>query len=197
MVDVSSKPETARRAVAACRMSLGSAAAASMRSGRASKGDVVAAARLAGIAAAKRTSELIPLCHPLRTTSVAVDLEFLDDDTLGITAEAAGVDRTGFEMEALVAAAMAAMTVYDMLKAVDKGIVISDLRLLEKSGDTPPYELYDLITDPHETRNLFYDRGFGNVVRKHCRLLESWGYRVNDPVAVRLARAANAQAGSV
>jgi choline-sulfatase len=69
-------------------------------------------------------------------------------------------------------------------------------RLLEKDGETPPYELYDLNADPNETRNLFYDRGFGNVVRRHCRLLESWGYRVNDPVAVRLARAAGAQAGS-
>ncbi len=105
-----------------------------MRSGTASKGDVVAAARLAGIAAAKRTSELIPLCHPLRTTSVSVSLDFLDERTLAVEAAVAGVDRTGFEMEAMVAAATAAMTVYDMLKAMDRGIVISDLRLLEKSG---------------------------------------------------------------
>ena len=116
MVDVSSRPETARRAVAACRMSLGSAAAASMRSGRAGKGDVAAAARLAGIAAAKRTSELIPLCHPLRTTSIQVDIGFEGETELLVTAVAMGVDRTGFEMEALVAASTAALTVYDMLK---------------------------------------------------------------------------------
>ena len=134
MVDVSSKPETARRAVAGCRVRLTPAAAESMRSGRASKGDVAAAARLAGISAAKRTSELIPLCHPLRTSAVDVSLEFEDETTLGVVAEAAGVDRTGFEMEALVAASTAALTVYDMLKAVDKSIRITDLRLLRKSG---------------------------------------------------------------
>jgi cyclic pyranopterin phosphate synthase len=134
MVDVSRKPETERRARAACSVRLGSAAAAAMREGTAGKGDVAAAARLAGIAAAKRTSELIPLCHPLRTGAVRVDLAFEDETTLGITAEVAGVDRTGFEMEALVAASTAALTVYDMLKAVDKGITITGLRLLEKSG---------------------------------------------------------------
>jgi cyclic pyranopterin phosphate synthase len=134
MVDVSRKPETERRARAACSVRLGSAAAAAMREGTAGKGDVAATARLAGIAAAKRTSELIPLCHPLRTGAVRVDLAFEDETTLGITAEVAGVDRTGFEMEALVAASTAALTVYDMLKAVDKGITITSLRLLEKSG---------------------------------------------------------------
>jgi cyclic pyranopterin phosphate synthase len=134
MVDVSGKPETERRARAACRVRLGAEAAAAMRGGTAGKGDVAAAARLAGIAAAKRTSELIPLCHPLRTSAVHVDLAFEDETTLAITAEAAGVDRTGFEMEALVAASTAALTVYDMLKAVDKGITITSLRLLEKSG---------------------------------------------------------------
>jgi len=134
MVDVSGKPETVRRARAACRVQLGAEAATAMREGTAGKGDVAAAARLAGIAAAKRTSELIPLCHPLRTSAVSVDLAFEDETTLGITAEAAGVDRTGFEMEALVAASTAALTVYDMLKALDKGITITSLRLLEKSG---------------------------------------------------------------
>lgn len=134
MVDVSAKPETKRRARAACRLHLSVEAAECMRSGTASKGDVAAAARLAGIAAAKRTSELIPLCHPLRTTSVSVSLDFLDERTLGVEASAAGVDRTGFEMEAMVAAATAALTIYDMLKSIDRGIVISNLRLLEKSG---------------------------------------------------------------
>jgi cyclic pyranopterin phosphate synthase len=134
MVDVSGKPETERRARAACRVRLGDVAAEAMRAGTAAKGEVAAAARLAGIAAAKRTSELIPLCHPLRTSVVRVDLAFEDPTTLGITAEVAGVDRTGFEMEALVAASTAALTVYDMLKALDKGITITGLRLLEKSG---------------------------------------------------------------
>jgi cyclic pyranopterin phosphate synthase len=134
MVDVSAKPETARRAVAGCRVRLGAEAAASLRAGTASKGDVAAAARIAGIQAAKRTSDLIPLCHPLRTSAVSVDLSFEDERTLQVTATAAGVDRTGFEMEAMVAAATAALTVYDMLKAVDRAITVTDLRLLEKSG---------------------------------------------------------------
>jgi cyclic pyranopterin phosphate synthase len=134
MVDLSGKPETGRRAKAACRVRLGAAAADALRAGRAAKGDVAAAARLAGIAAAKRTADLIPLCHPLRLGGAAVDLAFEDETTLAVTAEVHGVDRTGFEMEALVAASVAALTVYDMLKAVDKGISITDLRLLEKSG---------------------------------------------------------------
>ena len=134
MVDVSAKAETARFARAACRVRMGAEAAADLRSGRAAKGDVAAAARLAGISAAKRTSELIPLCHPLRTGSVLVDLDFEDETTLAVTAAVRGVDRTGFEMEALVAASTAALTVYDMLKAIDKSMTITDLRLLEKSG---------------------------------------------------------------
>jgi cyclic pyranopterin phosphate synthase len=95
---------------------------------------VAAAARVAGIAAAKRTADLIPLCHPLRIGAAAVDLSFENETTLAVTAEVQGIDRSGFEMEALVAASVAALTVYDMLKAVDKGITITDLRLLEKSG---------------------------------------------------------------
>jgi cyclic pyranopterin phosphate synthase len=134
MVDVAHKPETTRRAVAGCRVRLGEEASIQMREGRASKGDVEATARLAGIQAAKRTAELIPLCHPLRTSSVAVEFAFESDQVLGITATVIGVDRTGFEMEAMVAVSTAALTVYDMLKAVSKGIEISDLRLLEKSG---------------------------------------------------------------
>jgi cyclic pyranopterin phosphate synthase len=113
---------------------LGEEAARQMREGRASKGDVEAAARLAGIQAAKRTAELIPLCHPLRTSAVAVELEFETPLVLAIRATVTGVDRTGFEMEAMVAASTAALTVYDMLKAVEKGIEVTDLRLLEKSG---------------------------------------------------------------
>jgi cyclic pyranopterin phosphate synthase len=134
MVDLSAKPETHRLARAGCRVRLGAAAADALRSGRAAKGDTLAAARVAGIAAAKRTADLIPLCHPLRLGAAAVDFGFEDEGTLAVTAEVQGIDRTGFEMEALVAASVAALTVYDMLKAVDKGITITDLRLLEKSG---------------------------------------------------------------
>jgi len=134
MVDVSQKPETLRRAVAACRVRLGAAAARALREGTAAKGDVLAAARIAGIQAGKRTFELIPLCHPVRTAEIQVDLEFEDETTLGVRTRAAGVDRTGMEMEAMVAAAVAALTVYDMLKGVDKGMEVTDLRLLEKSG---------------------------------------------------------------
>jgi cyclic pyranopterin phosphate synthase len=134
MVDLSRKPETERRAKAACRVRLSAPAADALRTGRAAKGDVAAAARLAGVAAAKRTADLIPLCHPLRLGAAAVDLAFEDETTLAVTAEVSGVDRSGFEMEALVAASVAALTVYDMLKAVDKAISITDLRLLEKSG---------------------------------------------------------------
>ncbi len=134
MVDLSRKPETERHARAGCRVRLGQAAAEALRTGRAGKGDVAAAARVAGIAAAKKASDLIPLCHPLRLGAAAVDLSFEDETTLAVTAEVSGTDRSGFEMEALVAASVAALTVYDMLKAVDKAITITDLRLLEKSG---------------------------------------------------------------
>jgi cyclic pyranopterin phosphate synthase len=134
MVDVHAKAESLRSAKAGCLVRLGPEAAASMRSGTAGKGDVAAVARLAGIQAAKRTSELIPLCHPLRLSGVVVDVEFADEATLRVTALATGVDRTGFEMEALVAASTAALTVYDMLKAVDRSITITELGLVEKSG---------------------------------------------------------------
>ena len=134
MVDVAHKPETERRAVAGCRIQLGADAARTMREGRASKGDVESVARIAGIQAAKRTAELIPLCHPLRTSSVAVDFDFESEQVLAVRATVIGVDRTGFEMEAMVACTLAALTVYDMLKAVEKGIVVSDVRLLRKSG---------------------------------------------------------------
>jgi cyclic pyranopterin phosphate synthase len=134
MVDVSEKPETARHAVASCRVRMAPGAAKAVRTGDARKGDVLAVARLAGIQAAKRTSELIPLCHPVRTTHVSVELEFEDETTLAVRATAAGVDRTGMEMEAMTAAAVAALTVYDMVKSVDRSVTVTDLRLLEKGG---------------------------------------------------------------
>ena len=134
MVDVAKKPETERRAIAACRVRLGEAAARTLREGLASKGDVEAAARIAGIQASKRTAELIPLCHPLRTSSVAIDLDFESETVLGVSATVTGVDRTGFEMEAMVGCTIAALTVYDMLKSIHKGIVVDNVRLLFKSG---------------------------------------------------------------
>ncbi|MGQ0614349.1 MAG: cyclic pyranopterin monophosphate synthase MoaC [Planctomycetaceae bacterium] len=134
MVDLTAKGETARRAVASCLIRMGPEAARTLKEGTSAKGDVLAAARIAGIQAGKQTSQLIPLCHPVRTTHLSVDAGFTGESTLELRAEAAGVDRTGMEMEAMVAAAVAALTVYDMLKAVDRGMTIGDLRLLEKSG---------------------------------------------------------------
>jgi cyclic pyranopterin phosphate synthase len=124
MVDVSAKAETLRRAVASATVRL--------RSGTAPKGDVLAAARLAGIQAAKRTPELIPLCHTVRLTRVTVELR-IEPGVVRIEASAEAVDRTGVEMEALVAASTAALTVYDMLKGIDRGMRI-ELGLEEKTG---------------------------------------------------------------
>ncbi|MBM4117086.1 cyclic pyranopterin monophosphate synthase MoaC [bacterium] len=135
MVDVGDKPATQRQALAEARLSLGPAAWSALVENRAAKGDVLAVARIAGIAAAKRTAELIPLCHPLGLDTVAVDFS-LEAETrvLVIRARARCRGRTGVEMEALTAASVAALTAYDMLKAVEKGIVIGPIRLLEKSG---------------------------------------------------------------
>jgi cyclic pyranopterin phosphate synthase len=135
MVDVGGKPDTLRHARAEASVRLGPAAWQALRENRAAKGDVLAVARIAGIQAAKRTGELIPLCHPLGLDAVAVD--FSVDETarvLGIEARASHRGRTGVEMEALTAVSVAALTVYDMLKAVEKGIVIGPIRLLEKTG---------------------------------------------------------------
>ncbi|MBS0479563.1 MAG: cyclic pyranopterin monophosphate synthase MoaC [Proteobacteria bacterium] len=133
MVDVSAKSETQRRAVASGRITMSAAAAAAIRDGAVAKGDVLAIARIAGIMAAKRTGELIPLCHPLPITSVAIDL--ISDDT-GITATATvtTTGKTGVEMEAMTAVSVALLTIYDMAKAVDKGMTIGGVRLLEKTG---------------------------------------------------------------
>ena len=134
MVDVGGKEVTRRRAVARGRVSMNPAALAAARRGSA-KGDVLQVARVAGIMAAKKTAELIPLCHPLALDSVTVDLVF--DEALGavlIEASAAISSRTGVEMEALTAVSVAALTVYDMLKAIDPGMVIDDIALHEKDG---------------------------------------------------------------
>jgi cyclic pyranopterin phosphate synthase len=133
MVDVGGKPPTERRAVAEARVRMTAATARLVRAGRARKGDVLAIARLAGVMAAKRTSDLVPLCHPLSLTDVAVDAEAVRDG-VRIRAEARAFDRTGVEMEAMVAAAVAALTVYDMVKGHDRSAEVAGVRLLEKSG---------------------------------------------------------------
>lgn len=133
MVDVSAKAATIREAVAEGRITMSAEALAAIRSGAVKKGDVLATARIAGIMAAKKTSELIPLCHPLMLTKVAVDFDF-EDTGLRVTAMARLSGQTGVEMEALTAASVALLTIYDMAKALDKGMVISGLRLLEKRG---------------------------------------------------------------
>jgi indole-3-glycerol phosphate synthase len=135
MVDVSDKQETDRVAIAGARVVMLPETLERIRSGDVAKGDVLAVARLAGIMAAKRTAELIPLCHPLALTSVKVDLECVHErSAVEITATCKLRGRTGVEMEALTAASVAALTVYDMCKAVDRGMVVTDLRLLRKSG---------------------------------------------------------------
>ena len=137
MVDVADKPETARLAVASAevRMTLATLRLVEAGTGARGKGDVLGAARLAGIMAARRTSELIPLCHPVRLTGCDVEVA-VDRKLPGvrIRASARAIDRTGVEMEALVAASTAALTVYDMVKAVERGVEIRAVRLEEKSG---------------------------------------------------------------
>lgn len=133
MVDVGGKAETRRVAIAEGRIAMSPAALAAIRDGTVPKGDVLAAARIAGIMAAKKTAELIPLCHPLALDSATIDFG-LEDDGVRVTASAALSGRTGVEMEALTAASVALLTIYDMAKAVDKGMVISGLRLIEKRG---------------------------------------------------------------
>ncbi len=132
MVDVSAKPLSKRRATARATVEMADVTAARLRS--LPKGDALATAQLAGIMAAKRTSELIPLCHPLALTSVDVRLE-VRDASVEIEAVAETTAQTGVEMEALVAATIAALTVYDMAKAIDKGMVVSDVHLVSKTKE--------------------------------------------------------------
>ena len=134
MVDVGDKLSTARTATAKGAVVMASETLTMITSGQAKKGDVLAVARLAGIMAAKRTPDLIPLCHPLMLTKVTVDLTPLPPNRVEIEASVKLTGQTGVEMEALTAVSVAALTVYDMCKAVDRGMVISDVRLLEKSG---------------------------------------------------------------
>tara|TARA_R100001126_G_scaffold92089_2_gene61882 strand:+ start:695 stop:1135 length:441 start_codon:yes stop_codon:yes gene_type:complete len=133
MVDVGHKAETARSATATGRITMNAAALAAIRDDAVPKGDVLAAARIAGIMAAKRTGTLIPLCHPLSLDSVSVDCT-VEDDGVRVTATASLTGKTGVEMEAMVACNIALLTIYDMAKALDKGMVIQEVRLLSKTG---------------------------------------------------------------
>jgi len=135
MVDVGAKPVTERRAVAEALVRMQPATAAAVLAGDAPKGDVVGTARIAGIQAAKRTAELIPLCHPLPLSYVDVEIEVdADAGTAAIRAEARTSAQTGVEMEAMTACSVAALTFYDMVKGLERGVEIAELMLLEKSG---------------------------------------------------------------
>ncbi len=133
MVDVGAKATTSREAVAEGRISMSAEALSAIRDGTAKKGDVLAVARVAGIMAAKKTSDLIPLCHPIALSSATVDFDF-EDKGIRVTATARTSGQTGVEMEALTAASVALLTLYDMAKALDKGMILSGIRLLAKSG---------------------------------------------------------------
>jgi cyclic pyranopterin monophosphate synthase len=135
MVDVSTKAETPREAIARAVLKMRPSTLRAVRRGNAPKGDVLGVARTAGILAAKRTSELIPLCHPLRLTRVDVQFDRRGrPGELGVEARVRTVDKTGVEMEALTAVSVAALTVYDMVKALEKGVTIARVQLIEKRG---------------------------------------------------------------
>jgi cyclic pyranopterin phosphate synthase len=135
MVDVAAKPATHRVAVASGQIQMRPETLAQVRLGHAKKGDVLGIARIAGIQAAKKTSDLIPLCHPLALTRVALDLQTQDEPPgVRVQATVETVGPTGVEMEALTAVQVALLTIYDMLKAVDRGMTITDVKLLEKHG---------------------------------------------------------------
>ena len=133
MVDVSAKERTERVAIATARLRMQPATVERIRSGKVEKGDVLAAARLAGVMAAKRTPDLVPLCHPIALTGVTVEVT-LDDGGASVRTEVKTLDRTGVEMEALTAAMAAALTIYDMVKSVDRGMVIESVQLEHKAG---------------------------------------------------------------
>lgn len=135
MVDVTHKPQTLRRAIAVCEISMRTSTLDAIQAGNVEKGDVLGTARLAGLMAAKQTSSLIPMCHPLNLTSVEVKI-ILDENIPGyqIEAEVKTKAETGVEMEAMTAATVAALTIYDMAKSLEKTMVISNVRLLHKSG---------------------------------------------------------------
>jgi cyclic pyranopterin phosphate synthase len=134
MVDVGDKPVTSRLARASGKVRMQPVTLARIQQRGFAKGDVLEVARLAGIMAAKRTGDLIPLCHPLGLDSVTIGFSFPDDQTVAITSEVGVTGKTGVEMEALTAVSVAALTIYDMCKAIDRGMTIAEIRLEEKSG---------------------------------------------------------------
>jgi cyclic pyranopterin phosphate synthase len=138
MVDVGAKPATARKAVASGRIRMSPEALRAIGEGEVPKGDVLAAARIAGIMAAKKTAELIPLCHPLALDAVTLDFA-IEGDAVRATATASLTGRTGVEMEAMTATCIALLTIYDMAKAIDKGMVIEAVQLIEKHGGKSGY----------------------------------------------------------
>lgn len=133
MVDVSAKAVTVREALASGQISMGAEAIAAIRDGSSKKGDVLAVARVAGIMAAKKTSDLIPLCHPVALSRVSVDFDVMRS-SISVTVTARSSGQTGVEMEALTAVSVTLLTIYDMIKALDKAMVISDIKLLRKTG---------------------------------------------------------------
>lgn len=133
MVDVGAKAETQRLAVASGRITMTATALEAIRAGNAPKGDVLGTARIAGIMAGKKTSDLIPMCHPLMLDAVNVDFTF-EDNAIRATATASLTGKTGVEMEAITATSIALLTIYDMAKALDKGMVVGEIRLIEKRG---------------------------------------------------------------
>lgn len=134
MVEVGEKDVTAREAVAEAVIRMRPETMRLIRGGAIKKGDALAVAQIAGVMAAKRTPEAIPLCHPIQITGADLDFNFVDDERIAVQATVRTLDRTGVEMEALHAASIAALTVYDMAKAVDRGMTIESVRLLRKSG---------------------------------------------------------------
>ena len=147
MVDVGDKQVTERRAVARAVVRMAEDTAAAVARGDAPKGDVVGTARIAGIQAAKRTAELIPLCHPLPLSFVDVEAE-LGETEVVLIAEARTSGQTGVEMEAMTAAAAAALTVYDMVKGVERGVEVAGIALVEKSGGKSDWSRTELLQDP-------------------------------------------------
>lgn len=138
MVDIAGKPVTSREATASGRITMSAEVAEAIRENAVAKGDVLAAARIAGIMAAKKTAELIPLCHPLPLTRVTIDLA-VDENGVTATAKASTEGKTGVEMEALTATCVALLTIYDMAKAVDKRMMIGEVRLVSKTGGKSGY----------------------------------------------------------
>jgi cyclic pyranopterin monophosphate synthase len=148
MVDVGAKPATERMARASGAVKMQPATLKRIQDRGFAKGDVLEVARLAGIMAAKRTGELIPLCHPLPLDAVSITFAFLDSQTVGIEATAKVTARTGVEMEALTAVTVAALTIYDMCKAIDRGMAIESIRLEEKSGGQSGHFLREAAAPP-------------------------------------------------